>query len=50
MIGRKATIAILGAVALLGIAVAIPTSLISLIITIAAVVGIVAVLVTSVLR
>lgn len=50
MIGRKAKIGILGAVALLGIAVAIPTGLTSLVITGVAVVGIAVVLITSVLR
>ena len=50
MVGQKAKIAVLGVVALLGIAVSIPTSLTSLIITGIAVIGIAAILITSILR
>jgi hypothetical protein len=50
MVGAKIKIAILGVLALVGIAVSIPTSLTSLVLTVAAVIGIVVVVITSVLR
>ena len=50
MVGKMAKIGILGVVALIGIAVSIPTSLTSLVITGIAVVGIAAVLITSKLK
>ena len=50
MIGKKAKIGILGILALIGIAVAVPSGLTSLVVTGVAVVGIAVVLITSVLR
>jgi hypothetical protein len=50
MVGKKAKIGILGALALIGIVVAIPSGLTSLVVTGIAVIGIAVVLITSVLR
>lgn len=50
MVGTKLKVGVLGLVALLGIIVAIPTSLTSLVVTVGAVVGIAVVLIGSIVR